>query len=359
MICAVIIVVISLMGGAAGPRAAQEDSDCYQFTGNAQISLKSGITMSGTAPATFCSLSRGEKYRLTATGFGLERRMGTLSISSTGSPRVSGIRLSTSGRNLVPGLGYYDIGLWEAAITDELTLAASLYFLYREHREYEHLENRYNIYMDDLNSTSLLESKQILERAAQEAARDVNVQNAHRKRLAAVCAYIYGWQLLDPFFLAAPPKTEIEGGNVIDLRSPRSSRAKAFMLSLLRPGRGQFYQGKKGRGAAFNVLTMAGVHIALDYHNKYDIEESRYELLIERHDEAETLEEKRSLASRASAQWEEVEKAKNWRNAAYVITAGIWCINVFETLFDDDGEAMPSTYSLEAGPLSTALVIRF
>ncbi len=356
---AAIIILISVMGLTSSLRAEPEEPACYHFTGKAQIALKSGFTMSGSAPATFCDLKRGDKYRLLATGNGLERRLGTLSIGVTGAPSISGIRMSTSMRNAIPGFGYYDVGIWEAAVTDELSLVASLYLLYMEHREFEHLENRYTIYMENLDSADLLESKQILERAAQEAAIDVNVQNKYRKRLAAVCAYIYGWQLLDPIVLFAPPRTSIEGTNTIHLEVPGSSKPKAFILSLLRPGRGQFYQGKKGRGAAFNILTAAAGLTALEYHNRYDVEESRYVLLIERHDKAETLEEREQLALQASAQWDDVEKAKRRRNMAYIVTAGLWGWNIIDTFFYSGGGEDFSRYSLELGPTSSALVIRF
>ncbi len=354
-----ILVFVSIMG-ATGLRAAPQDSVCYHFNGNAHITLKSGFTLSGSAPVSFCTIRRGEKYRLTATGAGLERRLGTFSVDLSGTPNVSGIRLGTSIRNaLLPGFGYYDTGVWEEAVTDELSLAASLYLLYVEHREFKHLENRYTIYVENLNSTELLESKKILEAAAQEAAIDVNVQNKHRKRLAAVSAYIYGWQVLDPFFVGGPPRTKMEGTNTIGVELSGRSKPKAFILSLVRPGRGQFYQGKNTRGSMFSILTAVSGLAALEYHNRYDVDESRYELLIDRHDQAETLEEKKDLAQQASAQWDDVEKAKRRKNTAYIITAGLWGWNLLDTLFESGGGDNVQRYSLELSPVSSALVIRF
>ena len=354
------LLLVSIMGITDGLRAAPQDSVCYHFTGNTHVTLKSGLTLSGSTPVSFCTIGRGEKYRLTATGAGLERRLGTFSVNLSGSPNVSGIRLGTSMRNAVlPGFGYYDTDIWEAALTDELSLGASLYLLYVEHREFKHLENRYTIYIENLNSADLLETKKILEVAAQEAAIDVNIQNKHRKRLAAVSAYIYGWQALDPFFLSGPPRTRIEGTNRIHVESPGKSKPKAFILSLVRPGRGQFYQGKKGRGALFNILTMASGLAALEYHNRYDVEAGSYKLLIDRYDRAETIDEKNSLAQQASSQWDDVEKAKRNRNTAYIITAGIWGWSLIDTLFESDGGESHSLYSLELSPVSSAFVIRF
>jgi hypothetical protein len=249
--------------------------------------------------------------------------------------------------------------MWEAGVTDELSLAASLYLLYLEHSEYEHLENRYTIYIENLASSDLLESKQIIERAARQAAIDVNVQNEHRKRLAAFSAYVYGWQILDPFFIASPPKTKVEGTRAIRLDSPNKSKPKAFFLSLVRPGRGQFYQGKNGRGSVFSILTTASVLTALEFHNRYDVEESAYELLLEDYDDADTVTDKDRIARAAAAQWDDVEKAKRRRNAAYVVTAGLWGWNLIDTLFEPGGGQGYSRYSLAVSPVSSVLVIRF
>ncbi|MCK4349449.1 MAG: hypothetical protein KAX13_01255, partial [Candidatus Krumholzibacteria bacterium] len=114
-----------------------------------------------------------------------------------------------------------------------------------------------------------------------------------------------------------------------------------------------------GRGVLFNILTMASGLAALEYHNCYDVEEGSYELLIDRYDRAETIDEKNSLAQQASAQWDDVEKAKRNRNTAYIITAGIWGWSLIDTLFESGGGESHSLYSFELSLVSSALVIRF
>lgn len=348
-------------GPESGPRAATANSDCYSFLGDGRVELWETYTLSGTMPVTFCDLRRGDRFRIKVDGRGLESRIGTFEIGPDGLASVNGIRFGAALRNaLLPGMGSCYTEKRIVGWMDRLSLAASLYMLYIEDREFRHLENRHTTILERLRDTDILETKQILERAAHEAALDANTQNKHRKRLALFSAALYGLQVIDPFLLSPPPRSRVEsGGRVIRTESVSSSKPKAFFLSLIHPGRGQFYQGKNLRGMLFGALTVASGLTALEYHSRYDEEANRYEILVERFDAAVSLDEKEWLQRAAGIQWEEVEGARRDRNTAYIVTAGLWGWSVIDTLWRNGGEAGESRYSFEWSPLSGALVLRF
>ncbi len=354
-------ILLLLPGRYDDLRAAGTDSLCYHFFGDAHLELRERYVLSGTMPVTFCEIGRGDKFRMTVDGPGVERRIGTLEIGPTGRASVHGLRFGAALRNaLLPGTGSCYTDRRAAGWTDRISLAASLYILYLEDREFRDLEDRHTDLLERWAGAELLETKQTLETAAREAALDANVQNKHRKRLAIFTAALYGLQVVDPFLLSPPPRSRVESdGTIIRSETVRSSRPKAFILSLLHPGRGQFYQGKTGRGMLFGALTVASGLTALEYHNRYDEEANRYEILVERYEAAESSSERDLLSQAAAGQWDEVEDAKNYRNTAYIITAGLWGWNILDTLWGNEGEEGESRYSFEWSPLSGAMVLRF
>ena len=353
--------LLLVSGRDASLRAAATDSLCYHFLCDARIELRETYTLSGTMPVTFCEMRRGDRFRMIVDGAGIERRIGTLEIGPAGRASMRGLRLGAALRNaLLPGRGSCYAEQETAGWMDRFSLAASLYLLYLEEREFRHLENRHTTLLERLEDTEILETKQILEEASREAALEANVQNKHRKRLALFSAALYGLQVIDPFLLSPPPRSRIEtGGTIIRTETVRSSTPKAFILSMLHPGRGQFYQGKKVRGMLFSTLTVMSGLMSLEYHNRYDEEANRYEILVESYETAESSDERELLRKAADIQWDEVEDARTNRNTAYIITAGMWGWSVIDTLWRDDEGERESRYSFEWSPMSGAIVLRF
>ena len=192
------------------------------------------------------------------------------------------------------------------------------------------------------------------------ASRDVNVQNTHRTRLAYLSAYLYGYQVVEPWIAGNPPRMRSEaGGSVIDVGSARATRLKAFFHSLLRPGRGQFYQGKTTRGVLLSSMsTIAGL-LALDFHNRYDHEAVRYDVAVERYLAAATIEQRRLYSEKASDAWDSLEKQKRRRDAAYIALAGLWGLSLIDTLFPSEVPSVPARYALDIGGNGCSLVVRF
>ncbi len=338
------------------------DSLCVRFTGTGTgetITLTRGSVTAGELPVTLCGLARNEVYRLELGGPGFERRVGKARVVEAGAS-IAGIRFGTIARNAVlPGLGSAWAGRPGAAAADGVSLAASLVALAREQREYEHLRNRLDILESLVASAATYEGAALAEEAAHETSRMVNVQNAHRRRLAALCGALYGWQAIEPILADAPPrwKRGVEKSTV-SLTGARESRAKAFFYSLIRPGRGQLYQGKTVRGILFSTATLAAGLAALDFQNRYDEAQAEYDLCVERFEAAATVDDKVALAAECELLRGDAEDDGRCRNISLIALAAIWSWNCADTFFGGNDVSV-SRYSLAVDARGAAVSVRF
>ncbi|MBN1164964.1 MAG: hypothetical protein JXB45_10325 [Candidatus Krumholzibacteriota bacterium] len=356
---------------ACGPAGATEptetnagDSLCLHFTGASRdihIELKKDYSMNGTVPLTMCGIEPGLSYDLTVSGRGYEIRRGKFRLNEDGQPAVKGIRLGTMSRNaIVPGWGSIKADHAGSGWTDLLCLSALLYQFKIENDNYNHLHTRYEILHNLLESSTSFSARQQLTATLHESSREINIQNSYRKRLLYLTAGIYGFQLLDPWIVGIPPGIGTEaGGSIVDIHNSRKTRAKALLLSLMRPGRGQFYQGKNTRGVLFSTLTtVAGLYL-LDYQNKYDQEVCRYEIEIEKYQTAASIAERNFHRNQALLLWSDVEDAKRNRNIVLITLAGLYGLNLFDTLFPLEDTTPPSNLSLEVVPNGLAMILKF
>lgn len=356
------LVAVVLMGGAAV--SEETDSLCLHFAGtskNVLLKLERGYVISGVLPLTLCNLEIEETYRLTVDGHGFERRIGSFSIDGSGRARFGGIRIRTGIRNvLMPGWGSIYAERASVGLTDALSIAAGLYVLYDEEMEYRDLRDNFDALSDRLQRAETFEEINRLQEAAHKAAREANVQNKHRIRVLYLSAYLYGYQVLEPLIADNPPRMRTEAeGSVVDVGAARSTRLKAFLHSLLRPGRGQFYQGKTVRGMLLSTMSVAAGLLALDFYNQYDEEIIRYKLAVNKYNTASTVDERKQYADEASALWDDVEKQKHRRNAAFITLAGLWGLSLIDTLFPAENATVHNRYAFDIGGSGCALVVRF
>ena len=339
------------------------DSLCIHFYGDSRdilVELRRGVVMSGTVPMTLCNLEPGLTYDLTVRGRGLEIRQGCLSLDIDGVPSVRGNRLGTFTRNIIPGWGSIHVGREYSGWSDLISITLMGMVTVREQKEYQHIENRYNILLALLEASDNVEDRQKIRIDVHKASRDLNVQNSHRKRCLGYTAYMYAFQLIDPWIVGNPPKTRVTaGGSIVEISGTGSSIAKAAPLSLFRPGRGQFYQGKRSRGVFFSLASTAGVIVSLDYLNRYEEAVNAYEINMEYFKEAETIEEKKYFRARSAEYWADVDKIRRWRNISYGVLAGIWAAGVIDTFIPGGEDAPPSNLSFDMGPTHASIVYRF
>lgn len=356
------LLTVVLLGGTAV--SEETDSLCIHFAGtskNVLLKLERDYVMSGVLPLTLCNLEIEETYRLTVDGHGFERRIGSFSIDSSGRAHFGGIRIRAGVRNVfLPGWGSIYAERASAGLTDALSIAASLYVLYDEEMEYRDLRDNFDALSDRLQRAETYDEISRLQAATYKASREVNVQNKHRTRVLYFSAYLYGYQVLEPLVADNPPRMRTEAeGSVVDVGAARSTRLKAFLHSLFRPGRGQFYQGKTVRGMLLSTMSVAAGLLALDYYNQYDEEVVLYKLALERYNTASTVDERKRYADEASAIWDDVEKYKRRRNATFITLAGLWGLSLIDTLFPAENATVYNRYAFDIGGNGCALVVRF
>jgi hypothetical protein len=330
-----IALAVTMVGGTADCA----DSLCIHFAGrHGLVRLKGGsdFSMSGMLPLTLCNLYPGTKYRFYHDGYGLEKRLGTFRLDGSGNPSVGGIRTGIGARNaILPGWGSMKSGRAWIGIDDVASIIASVGDLVIVHDEYRDRRDEYDALVRRLEEAETQGDIENLSWDVNAAAAMTNVQNKYQKWLLVFSAYIYGFQLIDPFLSVLPPRAGVEaGGSVVTMKPAERSRAKALLYSCVRPGRGQYYQGKTGRGV--------------------------FDMIVDRFNASVLLEQKRQLQEMAAGQWDAVEDAKRNRNVSFIVFAGIWGLNVVDTLFPgEDGHVRESRYSLDWSPAGPMLVVRF
>ncbi|UCF05319.1 MAG: hypothetical protein JSV33_15610 [bacterium] len=360
----VMLVAMMLVALPAGTRCEDVDSLCIHFTSsreNVHLQLTRDYGLGGNLPFTACDLISGAKYRMKVSGDGLESRLATFVINRSGRASVNGIRSGAMIRNAVfPGWGSVFAERTSVGWTDGFSICVAGYLLFVEDREFRDLRDDFYYWNEKFDNADLLEDKEKFKEAAIVARLKANVQNTHRKRLAVLTAALYGHQLIDPLLSNRPPRMKREaGGNVLVMNTGTTNRGKAAFYSLLRPGRGQFYQGKTMRGLLFSTLTLAAGFLALDYHNECDKAESDYTYIIDRFDRTANLETKKLLRREADRSWELVEDARLERNIAYAVCGALWGWSILDALLLPGERPLGTRYSFELDGSGAALVLRF
>ena len=351
--------------GSVPSSVGARDSLCVRMTGTLEgehVTLAHRYELGGVLPATICDLEPRVRYRFTLDGGGLERRIGAFTMSGEGRAALHGVQFSAVARNIVlPGWGSVYARRAGAGLSDDISLGATLAVLYQEEMEYLHLRNRLAVQEERLGAAAAYEDRTRFQVASHEASRELNVQNEYRRRLATLAGALYAWQVVEPFLTDNPPGSApgaAEGE--ITVRGSRQSRPKAFLYSLVRPGRGQFYQGKTARGILFSVATLAGGLAALHYQNEYDFALDDYQVCVERFNATDVVSEKKQLLDRASGLWSDVEHVRDRRNASLIALAGVWGWNVIDTFFSGgDGGAGSHRYSLDLDGRGAWVAVHF
>ena len=311
-------------------------------------------------PLTVCDLRRDLKYDISLYGRGYEKRAAEMEISAEGIPRIRGFRTETVLMNgILPTSGTFMRGREQQGYLDLLSMAGGLYQFYEENKEYRDLKDRYDMLNSYLQSSGSADEREELSKEAHRAYIYAEQQNTYRKQLFALTTALYAFQVLEPIFIDSPPAHETgqENSHIV-LRAKRKSTAKAFAYSLIRPGRGQYYQGKNFRGLFFSAVSVLAGYVALDQNNQYQKKLDDYDLALEEYNYARTVSERRYYLRSASILKEDAEDARDDRNLSLYILAGIWGANLIDTLmFECRGT--DCGYSFNIAPGRFELAYRF
>lgn len=358
-----VLAVAAIVTAACPARAAEPGGRCVRFItegATLHLSVANGTNISGLTPVDICGLNPGVRYALSVGGAGFERRVGTFSITDDGRVRAGGRRIAATLRNAVlPGWGTGATGHGTAAFADFLSIAAAGYVLFAEHEELGHLENRLAVIdgaiADFPARADALGGPRLI------AAADVDTQRSHRDRLFGLAAAIYAHQLIDPFLLSPPPRIEsVETGNGTTalVGSRRNSRGKAFIHSLLRPGRGQCYQGKKTRGFLFEAGSLVAAILFLEHDARIDFETARVDDATRRLSRAQDDESRRILEAEAAGYRDDADEARFRRDIAGGALIGLWGLSLLDSLFPGDGGDAPQ-WSLRPRRGGIAICLKF
>ena len=344
--------------------AQNVDSLCIHFSSskeNVHLKFQKGFSINGILPMTICDISQDGRWGITVDGTGLEKRKGYFSLDDQGNPRIEGERLGAILKNAVlPGWGAVSTSRKVSGFTDFSVIAFSLGYFLKENMEYDDLHDTYDSLKELYESALTYEERLILGKDLNAASFELNVQNNHRKRIFLLTAVMYGYQLLDPLFFNRPPGYRSEaGGSILEIDPASSGKAKAFLHSLVCPGRGQFYQGKKTRGFLYAVLNAAAGFYALDRLNVFDEKSMYYDMYVDEYNSAVTLEDRSSYRSKVEKSWSDLEDARQDRDFSYIVLASLWGLNLIDTFFETDKMDYSSDLGLELGPSGAALVLSF
>lgn len=135
------------------------------------------------------------------------------------------------------------------------------------------------------------------------------------------------------------------------------TRVKAGLRSIILPGWGQFYSGRKGMGYFFAIGTVTlatGFVLAdLDYSNKYD----NYVNVRNSFDNAPSIEQKIALKQQMDDKQRVAYDAQNLRNVALGVGIAFWAYNVVDNIFFfpplESGvfERVSANYDLQTGKI--------
>lgn len=348
----IIVLFLAVLFPCGSPARGAVDSLCCSFDSNSdrlKLTVQHDYSISGVLPFRLCDLRSDIKYSISVSGRGYERRSAVMQLGPGGSPDIKGRRMKTVLMNgVLPTSGTFMRGREQQGYIDLLSMAGGLYLFYRENSEYNDLKDRYDMLKSELLAADDIDRRDVLRRAAHRAYVYADQQNSYRRNLFLFTSALYAFQLIEPLFIDNPPMYgSKEGIARISFTGTRKSTGKALLYSLIRPGRGQYYQGKSMRGLFFSTISVLAGYIALDQNNQYKKKVDDYDICLEEYYSARTINERREYMRTASILREDVEDARKNRNLSLYILAGIWGVNVLDTLlFECEGSACGYSFNI-------------
>jgi len=123
-----------------------------------------------------------------------------------------------------------------------------------------------------------------------------------------------------------------ESGNVMMLKLSPKTPAKALSRSLVFPGWGQFYSGRRVAGTFFMGTTTAAFVALVIKQNQYKDAQNDYKTAAASFNRGGSFEEEQAAYTRLQNALNKLESTENDRNTSRYIAGGIWVLNVFESV---------------------------
>ena len=127
-------------------------------------------------------------------------------------------------------------------------------------------------------------------------------------------------------------KINIAETKLINIHLSQKKHSKAIIRSILIPGLGQRYSGKKLKSFFFPFMELAAIGGIIGAELKYDNEAIQYSESIQKYQSAVSTYEIDSTRNQMEQCYISANNAKNQRNIAIGISAGIWIWNIVDVL---------------------------
>jgi hypothetical protein len=141
-----------------------------------------------------------------------------------------------------------------------------------------------------------------------------------------------------------------ENNSVVRLYLSAKTPFKAISRSLVLPGWGQFYSGRKFAGSCFVGATMAACVTLAIRENHYKDAQTDYESAFASLKRGGSYEEEQKDFERLQTAWHSLEETKNDRNTSAYVLAGFWVLNMVESIlfFPKDNQEIEIFQKLSA-----------
>jgi hypothetical protein len=122
-----------------------------------------------------------------------------------------------------------------------------------------------------------------------------------------------------------------ESGSIVMLKLSPKTPFRAFSRSLLFPGWGQFYSGRRFTGAFFVGATAATFINFAIRENHYKDAQISYETALALFKRGGSFEEEQEAYSRLQSALRKLDETQNDRNTSLYILSGLWVLNMLES----------------------------
>ena len=336
----VIIFFVFLLGtaGIFTQAAAQECVRIASIPEHITITLKGPATLSAGSPGVFCSLEPGQEYLLSIGKTGYETRVlgATLNLDNQ-RIEFSSKRMGKLCRSLVlPGWGQYAGGEKLRAAETFLGSAGLGWFWYYTYRKYIDERDHYYSFAGLAADVEFESQKIKYTELAGITSRLTNANRSYMVEATALCGWMYAGNLVETFFLSAPPKVKAHDGFSATLETPRISKTRAVMKSIFFPGMGQKYLGKPFKGFFLQAVFTTAAVLTIKARREYNIANIHYELAAEAVEQAETQHRADRARRDLSIALDDRRDEEKKRNAYYIILGSLWTLNVLDAFFSTE-----------------------
>jgi hypothetical protein len=123
-----------------------------------------------------------------------------------------------------------------------------------------------------------------------------------------------------------------ESGSIVMLKLSPKTPFKAFSRSLVFPGWGQFYSGRRLTGTFFVGATTAAFLALAINENHYKDAQTDYETARALFKRGGSFDEEREAYSRLQSALRKLDETQNDRNTSLYVLGGLWVLNTLESL---------------------------